>query len=522
MIGKLGLQWIGIPPRSVLAALCAWPLLSAVHGAALTTNEAYLFTSFHEPARDGLRFLYSFDGYHWSNVPGVFLKPNAGQGKLMRDPSLVRGPDGTFHLVWTTAWRGDPGFGHASTKDLVHWSEQQFIPVMTNEPSTVNVWAPEIFYDANENQFVIAWASTIPGRFPVLTEATNNNHRMYFTTTSDFKTFAPTKLFYDPGFSVIDGFVAKDDGRYLLVHKDNSRSNLCLRVAFGERPTGAWGGASEAFTEKFTEGPSALKVGDEWLIYFDMYRSNRYGAVLTRDFKTFTNVTEEVSFPAGHKHGTALVVERKVLDYILRVGGEQADYTRAIEGRTKDILDLLGLTDNAKVARVHDVIMAQYRALRAWHDSNDEAVKALTKEAGQEDNAETASKAQARLREIQGSLKKIHDDFLASLSADLDARQLEAVKDKMTYNKVKVTYEAYVDIVPGLRDAQKARILDFLKQAREEAMDCGSAEEKSAVFNRYKGKINNYLSANGHDVGKAYKDRREKQKTTNSVQVPGQ
>jgi len=505
--------------RLGVAALAACALVSPINAAEIT-NQAYLFTSFHEPAQDGLRFIYSFDAYHWSNVPGVFLKQNAGQGKLMRDPSLVRGPDGTFHLVWTTAWRGDQGFGHASSKDLVHWSEQQFIPVMTNEPSTVNVWAPEIFYAGSENQFVIAWGSTIPGRFPVLTEATNNNHRLYFTTTRDFKTFAPTKLFYDPGFNVIDGFVAKDVRRYVLVHKDNSRPNLCLRVAFGQQPTGPWGPASEPFTEKFTEGPCALKVDDDWLIYFDMYRSNRYGAVLTRDFKTFSNVTDQVSFPAGHKHGTALVVERNVLDHILRVGGEQpagaktaeqveADYTRAIEGRTKDILELLGLTDTAKVARVHDVIMAQYRALRAWHDANDPSVKALTKEAGQKNDAEIASKAQARLREIQGSLKKIHDEFLASLSADLDAWQLEAVKDKMTYNKVKVTYDAYVDIVPGLNEAQKTRILELLKEAREEAMDCGSSEEKSAVFNRYKGKINNYLSANGHDVGKAYKDRRQ-------------
>ena len=115
--------------------------------AASETNSAYLFTSFREPAQDGLRFLFSFDGYHWTNVPGIFLKPNVGSGKLMRDPSLLRGPDGTFHLVWTTGWRGDQGFGYAHSQDLVHWSEQKFVPVMAHEPTTVNVWAPELFYD---------------------------------------------------------------------------------------------------------------------------------------------------------------------------------------------------------------------------------------------------------------------------------------------------------------------------------------------------------------------------------------
>ena len=180
---------------------------SAFSAEKASTNSVYLFTSFRGNGEDGLRFLYSFDAYHWTNVPGAFLKPNVGPSKLMRDPSLVRGPDGTFHVVWTTGWHTDQGFGYASSKDLVHWSEQQFIPVMTNEPTTVNVWAPEFFYDRGSQQFIIVWASTIPGRFPDFQEPHDNNHRLYFTTTRDFKTFAPAKLFYDPGFSVIDGFI---------------------------------------------------------------------------------------------------------------------------------------------------------------------------------------------------------------------------------------------------------------------------------------------------------------------------
>src|SRR5580765_3753262 len=120
---------------------------SAFSAEKASTNSVYLFTSFRGNGEDGLRFLYSFDAYHWTNVPGTFLKPNVGPSKLMRDPSLARGPDGTFHLVWTTGWHTDQGFGYANSKDLVHWSEQQFIPVMTNEPTTVNVWAPELFYD---------------------------------------------------------------------------------------------------------------------------------------------------------------------------------------------------------------------------------------------------------------------------------------------------------------------------------------------------------------------------------------
>src|SRR5690606_19643360 len=110
----------------------------------------------------------------WQDMGRSFLRPEIGANKLMRDPSMVQGPDGTFHLVWTSGWKGDKGFGYASSKDLLHWSGQQFIPVMEHEPNTVNVWAPELYYDQATAQFIIIWASTIPHRFPRGVEEEDN------------------------------------------------------------------------------------------------------------------------------------------------------------------------------------------------------------------------------------------------------------------------------------------------------------------------------------------------------------
>lgn len=282
---------------------------------ATNADSVYLFTSFHDADQKYLRLLYSFDGYHWTNVPGTFLEANVGAKKQFRDPSLLRGPDGTFHLVWTAGWHDDQGFGYADSKDLIHWSDQKLIPVMTNEPTTVNVWAPELFYD--RGQYIILWASTIPGRFPDHLEATNNNHRLYCTTTRDFTNFTPAKLLYDGDYSAIDGFIIKDNKRFVLLHKDNTRPVLALRVAFGKTALGPWKNVSPPLTGKFSEGPCALKVGDDWLIYFDAYRKKIYGAISTRDFKTFKDITAEVSFPEGHKHGTALKVPRAILDGLL-------------------------------------------------------------------------------------------------------------------------------------------------------------------------------------------------------------
>nr|MCR4854265.1 arabinosidase [Prevotella sp.] len=77
-------------------------------------RDVWVSTSFHEPATEGLRFIYSYDGLRWDSIQGVFLRPEVGTQKVMRDPSIVRGPDGTFHLVWTSSWRGDRGFGYSS------------------------------------------------------------------------------------------------------------------------------------------------------------------------------------------------------------------------------------------------------------------------------------------------------------------------------------------------------------------------------------------------------------------------
>lgn len=283
------------------------------------SSTVYLFTSFHEPANEGLRMLYSKDGYHWKNIDSILLPPLVGKDKIMRDPSMIQGPDGTFHLVWTTEWKGGNGFGYASTRDLINWTDQQYIPVMKDEPTVVNVWAPELFYDDEQKQFIIIWASTIPFRFEKGVEDENNNHRMYYVTTKDFKTFSDTKLFLDPEFSVIDAVIVKRAAKdYVLVLKDNTRPERNIKVAFSNSPLGPWENISAPFTEKFTEGPAVAKVKNGYLIYYDVYQSKRYGASFTKDFKTFVSADSLITVPDGHKHGTILKANKKILQSFLK------------------------------------------------------------------------------------------------------------------------------------------------------------------------------------------------------------
>src|SRR5699024_5883806 len=90
----------------------------------------YLFSPFHEPADEGLRFLYSYDGYNWEALNKSYLEPELGSHKIMRDPSIIRDKHGTYHLVWPIAWRGDKVIGYASSKDLIHCENKKILPVI--------------------------------------------------------------------------------------------------------------------------------------------------------------------------------------------------------------------------------------------------------------------------------------------------------------------------------------------------------------------------------------------------------
>lgn len=264
--------------------------------------------------------LYSYNGKEWKDLDTVLLKPAVGNQQVMRDPSMVQDKQGIFHLVWTSSWRGDKGFGYASSKDLVNWSTQRFIPVLQQEPVVVNTWAPELFYDEDQDQFLIIWASCIPGRFERGIEEDSNNHRMYVTTTKDFTGFSAATLFLDPGFSVIDAVIIKRAAKdYVLVLKDNTRPERNLKVAFAESPLGPWKNISKPFSDKFTEGPSVVKLKNRWLIYFDSYQKKIYEAVSTKDFNEFKNVTAAVQIPEGHKHGTIVPVKRKFVRQLIKM-----------------------------------------------------------------------------------------------------------------------------------------------------------------------------------------------------------
>jgi len=298
------------------------PLIAQNH------DSRYLFAYFTDKNnnRNGLHLAWSEDGYKWNAIgpEHSFLTCDYGSWsteKKMRDPFIMKGVDGLWHCVWTLNWEGD-AIGYASSKDLIHWSRQSYPRVM-NGYEVHNCWAPEMTYDDEEQQYVIFWASTIKENGNWKTEPGQKyDHRIYYTTTKDFKSFTPARLLFDPGYNVIDATVCKKEGKYIMIYKDERiypTARKELHVAIADHAEGPYILADDKpFASDWVEGPAVCPLRNgNYVVYMDAYTRHRYEARQTADFIHWNDVTDRISVPQGAKHGSIIMVDKTLVDSLL-------------------------------------------------------------------------------------------------------------------------------------------------------------------------------------------------------------
>jgi hypothetical protein len=286
------------------------------------TDSVFMFSYFKKNGKDGLHLAYSNDGLKWAALKNdqSFLTPVLSKDSLMRDPCIIRGADNLFHMVWTVSWN-QRGIGYTNSNDLINWSEQKYIPVMHHEDSARNCWAPEITYDKKEKQYMIYWATTIAGKYPANhTVESGYNHRMYYVTTKNFQTFSQTKLLYDKGFNVIDATIVPDGNDFIMFLKDETRNppQKNIRIATSKNLNSDYTDASAPITGNYwAEGPTTLKINDNWVVYFDKYRDHKYGAVQSADLKNWIDISDKISLPSGLRHGTIFKISRQEYEKLI-------------------------------------------------------------------------------------------------------------------------------------------------------------------------------------------------------------
>ncbi|PJM74142.1 hypothetical protein CS006_03120 [Bifidobacterium primatium] len=192
-----------------------------------TDEQMYFATS-----KDGLSWHDTRDAgdpvLSWTNSQ---TGNSRGKDNGVRDPYLVRSPkDGKVYLIATELSihnRGGWGAAAATTTgstnliiwestDLVNWSEPRAVDVASKIPGAGMAWAPEAYWDADKQQFMVYWATASDQD-----NESGDRTNMYYATTKDFKTFTDPVKWIDRSRSVIDTTMLKaDDGYYYRVSGD--------------------------------------------------------------------------------------------------------------------------------------------------------------------------------------------------------------------------------------------------------------------------------------------------------------
>lgn len=175
-------------------------------------------------------------------------------------------------------------------------------------------------------------------------------------------------------------------------------------------------------------------------------------------------------------------------------------YLKVITERSAKIVNTLSIKDSAQYKRVVSLLAQQYNSINNIHEETKLALAAIKQQSITAQ--ESALQVQKQEEKKAAQLQQLHNSFLAGLQKVISEEQIELVKDGMTYKVLHVTYTAYLDMIPTLSEDQKKKIYEWLIESRELAMDGESSDKKHAIFGKYKGRINNYLSAAGYDLTK--------------------
>ncbi len=335
-----------------------------------TTGYVYAYFQGGWPTggHSGVYMSYSEDGLNFTPMNDgnpVFVPPDAWGNDTdtddedqARDPSVVYA-NGVYHMVWTSGIT-TRSIGYASSTDLMNWTDVQLIDIWDQSTVVNHTWAPEVFYDEANSQFQIIFASDLD----------NGDHKLYSITTTDFTSFSSPSLYYYNGVTVIDAMIAYDElnNQYLMAIKDEQGGQKNVRLATASSAQGPWTtnnpiivGPGSGIEENATEGPSIIKIGDTWYMYYDAYGAGYLGVATTTDSDptnagSWVNVTSQSTMPSGH-HGTVFAspVSSIAFEYLPYSrsdlnGDEQISIDDWLIFTANHLVDLSGLTVQQQAA----------------------------------------------------------------------------------------------------------------------------------------------------------------------------
>lgn len=295
----------------------------------------YLFTHFKEkitPDGEQVYFSVSRDGLNWEEVNGgePVLESTMGT-KGCRDIEIIRLHTGGFVILTTDLgityhfdenynvdWKklnsqGSKRLCMWKTDDLVNFSEQRLIYFGRDDFGCL--WAPEIFFDEENEEYLIHWGSTVA-------EDNHTHMSIYCCTTKDFEFFSEPKLFFTKDNEILDSHIAKAGDTYHLFYKNSSNPPMNMHAtskslygpyehdkAFEEYMH------KEIYNPGSYEAPTSFVLPDgRWCLMLDFFGCAKeemgYVPFISDSLGNadFRRSDEEFSFPYGFKHGGVIEI----------------------------------------------------------------------------------------------------------------------------------------------------------------------------------------------------------------------
>ena len=345
------------------AGLCAWPgLYGQAPAPASAPDQAYagyLFTYFtgNRQAEEQIHFAFSTDGTSFYALNGdapVLDSGNISSTGGVRDPHIVRGPGGTFHMVVTdmvsaNGWDSNRAMVLLRSDDLIHWTSS-VVNIQDRFPgqdSLKRVWAPQSIYDPAAESMMVYWS---------MKHGDRGADVIYYAYANDAFTdllTEPRQLLETPdGGAAIDGDIVYHDGTYHLFFKTEDRGKG-LKIATADAVTGPYT-VGDDFVQQTTfpvegSGVFPLNGSDDYILMYDMYTKGEYQFTRTSDLEHFTVIDEDVFMNFHPRHGTVLPVTRDELWRLLAKWGRPDD--------------LIGMAAAPEVRRINQRLDTAARAL---------------------------------------------------------------------------------------------------------------------------------------------------------------
>lgn len=331
----------------------------------LQETEAYMFAYFPYTSFKDERIYFgaSVDGLNYISLNNkqFVIESKLGTHGL-RDPFIIRSPEGDkFYMIATDltvagltqdgipypgmGWSDNQKIGSKSimvweSTNLVEWTDQRMCEVSV--PTAGCTWAPEAYWDEETGEFIVFWASQVPGG--------SGKQTIYYAKTRDFYNFTTARPWIDETWSTIDTTVIKEGDYYYRYTKNESGSTNSIGTSskrvYCERSTsllGEWElvhNNSLAWSGGQIEGPCIFKFndrdsegGDKYCLIADATGSQIFPGVstdITTGSFTILNASQYAMPEPTASHGTIIPITSEEYDAIMMEWDE--DYKAAPEG----------------------------------------------------------------------------------------------------------------------------------------------------------------------------------------------